>query len=468
MDAALNWLWQGCVVALTLSVALRMLERARANVRYIVCWAALLLILVLPAFSWLGTNATQPDAVATSSASAVLSVPDTWWTSTAVMAAAWTVWASVYFVRFVWAMVALRRARASSHSFPSHVESVLCHWRQMRRTGRRPALVLSDSVPTAAVLGCGSPVIAVAPSLLATLDADELDRVLIHEWAHVQRRDDLVHILQVFVRVVAGWHPAVWWIERRLRVEREIACDEMTVAVTGSPKSYAECLVKLASLQGAVPTALTGPAMLTASGLRRRITRIVSRHALIAPLWSRGIALGIVSALCVVSLTVGGLRLVEVTAFALPLESVQKVSVSFPGIAPVAVSSLDFQYFGPPPRISRQSVASAPSTPPPAAEDRLPVASTPDEKEQTPDVPRAVDSTVPQTTAAHDAGAEGAHEPSVDVPPTQTPDVVVEQTRSPWMEVADGGTALGRKSKDAGLATAGFFTRFARRVAGSF
>ena len=70
MDAALNWLWQGCVVALTLSVALRLLERARANVRYIVCWAALLLILVLPAFSWLGTNATQPDAVATSSASA--------------------------------------------------------------------------------------------------------------------------------------------------------------------------------------------------------------------------------------------------------------------------------------------------------------------------------------------------------------------------------------------------------------
>jgi cysteine sulfinate desulfinase/cysteine desulfurase-like protein len=110
VDAALNWLWQGCVVAVTLSVALRLLERARANVRYIVCWAAVLLILVLPAFAWLGTNATWPDAVASGSASAVLSVPDTWWTSSAVMVAAWMVWASVYLVRFVWAMVALRRA----------------------------------------------------------------------------------------------------------------------------------------------------------------------------------------------------------------------------------------------------------------------------------------------------------------------------------------------------------------------
>ena len=166
------------------------------------------------------------------------------------MMVAWTAWAGVYTVRFVWAMVALRRARARSRAFPTHVESLLSHWRHVRDEGRRPSLVLSDAVTTAAVLGCGAPVIAVAPSLVTTLDADELDRVLIHEWAHVQRRDDLVNILQVFVRVVVGWHPAAWWIDRRLHVEREIACDEMTIEVTGSAKSYAACLVKLAGLKG--------------------------------------------------------------------------------------------------------------------------------------------------------------------------------------------------------------------------
>ena len=49
----LNWLWQGCVVALAWCVMLRVLERARANVRYMVSWAALLLIVALPALQWL-------------------------------------------------------------------------------------------------------------------------------------------------------------------------------------------------------------------------------------------------------------------------------------------------------------------------------------------------------------------------------------------------------------------------------
>ena len=105
--------------------------------------------------------------------------------------------------------------------------------------------------------------IAVAPSLVRTLDPDDLDRVLIHEWAHVQRRDDVVNILQVAVRIVAGWHPALWWIDRRLHLEREIACDEVAVAITGSPKSYAECLLKLSTLRGTPRPMQTAPAVFT-------------------------------------------------------------------------------------------------------------------------------------------------------------------------------------------------------------
>ena len=119
--------------------------------------------------------------------------------------------------------------------------------------------------------------IAVAPSLVTTLDPDDLDRVLIHEWAHVQRRDDLVNVLQVAVRIVAGWHPALWWIDRRLHLEREIACDELTVAITGSPKSYAECLVKLATLRGTRRPLQTAPAVFTPSGLRARVSESCRR-----------------------------------------------------------------------------------------------------------------------------------------------------------------------------------------------
>lgn len=471
MDAALNWLWQGCVVALALFVMLRLLERARANVRYVVCWVALLLILVLPALSWLGTNTPRPDALSSITVNAIVSVPDAWWTSSAVLAAAWMVWVSVYIIRFVWAMIGLYRARARSQPFPPQAESLLCHWRHVRDEGRRPELVLSDSVSTAAVLGCGTPMIAVAPSLVTTLDADELDRVLIHEWAHVQRRDDLVNIPQIVIRIVAGFHPAVWWIDRRLHVEREIACDEMVVAVTGSPKSYAECLVKLASVRGAEATAVAGPAVLTASGLRARVTRIVSRHAFIAPFSSGCIAAGIVLALCVVSLGVGEVRLVDVTAFALPFESIQMVDAQPTGIAPVALPTAASQRVGPP-RSRRQTGASLQSARRPITEARAPVPSATPKPEATitSAAPTTLESAVPHATA--EGGAETAAVPerstAVDMSPTEVPAVPLDANRSVWTEAADRGTAIGRKSKDAGVATAGFFTGFARRIARSF
>src|SRR5690348_16688498 len=194
MDVVLNWLWQGSVVTLGLLMLLRPLARAHANVRYVVCWAALLLVIALPAVSWLVASAPVAVVRAAVPDAAVVSVPDAWWTSGAAMVVAWAVWCGVHAVRFAGALVAIRRARANSRPFPRDVEARLPHWLRVSRHGRRPALVLSESVTSAAVLGCGRPMIAVAPSLLTALEPSELDRVLVHEWAHVRRRDDLVHV----------------------------------------------------------------------------------------------------------------------------------------------------------------------------------------------------------------------------------------------------------------------------------
>ena len=183
MDAVLNWLWQGCAVALATFATLRLLNGARANVRYVVCWVALLLVAALPAVSALNSLALQDDAVRFAPETAVVFVPYAWWTSGRVMIALWSLWAAIYTVKLVWAMAALRRARSRSLPFPADLDGQLPHWRQVRQQGRQSSLVLSEAVTTAAVLGGGAPVIAVAPSLLASLDAGDLDRVLVHEWA---------------------------------------------------------------------------------------------------------------------------------------------------------------------------------------------------------------------------------------------------------------------------------------------
>ena len=466
MDAVLNWLWQGGVVAAALRLMLFPLERASANLRYAVCWVAALFVIALPALPSLQSTPLLPDAFRATQGDAIVSLPDAWWTSTLVILAAWALWASIQIVRFVSAIIAIRRARARSRAFPLHAESVLPHWRRVRRDGRSATLVLSDSVTTAAVLGWGSPMIAVAPSLVKTLEADELDRVLIHEWAHVQRGDDLVNILQILVRIIAGWHPALWWIDRRLHIEREIACDEITVAVTGSPKSYAQCLMKLASLRAAPAAIRTAPAVFTASSLRARVVKLVSPHSSIAPAWSRSIAAAIVTALCLISVGVGGLNFVEATAWhaigcAIPHAHCQ-VGPACTDRAAARSTEMPNDHS------SRPTMARAPSAQRPRVEPPA-TSSTPRTEPDAPstaEVLNQVDAPPPATVGAEPAPLE----PIRGVRPIRLAlsDVGPEARQSPWSVAAAGGAALGRKSKDAGVATAGFFSRAARRVGGSF
>jgi bla regulator protein blaR1 len=470
MDAVLNWLWQGCLVAVACFVMLRVLERAHAGVRYVVCWAALLLIVGLPALPWLQSAAPPLDGFGVPQGDAIVSLPDAWWTSILVVLTAWMAWACVCGIKFVSALAALRRARAHTRRFPSSMESVLPHWRRVRFEGRRATLVLSDSVATAAVLGWGAPIIAVAPSLMTTLDAAELDRVLIHEWAHVQRRDDLMNILQIGLRIMAGWHPAVWWLGRRLHVEREIACDEMVVGITGSPKSYAECLMKLAGLRGAARAVQASPALFTVSGLRARVTKIVSPHPSIAPVWSGTLAAAVISTLCVMSVGVAGQQPVEVTTFALPSLSTRVLSTAADRFAPIEVPARSTPVDAEP--SSRQTPVSARS-----ASHRTVDEATPS---SLPTRQRDALLTSHSLSVVHFGPAAGEAEdhadrtrvsasaPGPDASGQQQPDGAVKQPRSPWMAVGDAGTALGRKSKDAGVATGSLFSRFARRVAGSF
>jgi beta-lactamase regulating signal transducer with metallopeptidase domain len=476
MDAVMNWLWQGAVVAIVAVLMLLVLQRASATARYAVCWAASLLILALPVLPLLSSAEPAADALLPTQTEAMVSLPDAWWTSTLVLLALWFVWGSVQLGRLVSAVVAIRRARARSHAFPAHLEPALTHWRRLRRNGRRTTLVLSHSVKSAAVLGWGSPMIAVAPSLVRTLAADDLDRVLVHEWAHVQRHDDVVNVLQVVIRIVAGWHPAVWWIDRRLHVEREIACDEMAVAITGSPKSYAQCLMKLSTVTRTRMAMLTAPAAF-ASGLRARVVKIVSPYPLLAPVWSRGLAAATVLVLCIVSVVVGGLTLVEATAFVQPSESARidrTETRSAPSALPLPIAETLADTGSR--RSPRRAVSQPPSsrrskTPEPLpAPQPLPASTAAPASQE----PKASDSfrIIEASPAAPLAIVTETPHVALATPPVlptpAVPDVNAQEPRAPWTAAAAGGVAIGRTSKDAGLATAGFFTKVARRVAGSF
>src|SRR4029450_7179247 len=314
MDHAINWVWQGCLIAAMTMAALRVMERTRAQARYAVCWLAMAAVTLLPVLpSGFGETASSPlPSSGTAARAPVLAVPIAWWTSTEVVALAAALWLGVAAWRIARGVRAARRVRAGCAPFEVHLDSLLRCWNDVKAQGRQTRLMVSRDVRAASVLGGGRPIIAVAPALIEQLGPDELDRIVIHEWAHVQRRDDLMSIAHAIVRAIAGWHPAVWWLERRMLIEREIACDETAGRLTGCPKRYAACLTAIASIPAAPLEPIEAVGVLSTPALTRRVVRILSRRRLASPAVSAGAAAVAVLVLSVFSVTAASHRLVRV------------------------------------------------------------------------------------------------------------------------------------------------------------
>ena len=172
-------------------------------------------------------------------------------------------------------------------------------------TSRRVTLATSERVRVPAALGLWSPMIVLPAWALAELPAGELSIILRHEFAHLRRWDDWTNLVQKIVRAVFFFHPAVWWIESRLSVEREMACDDIVVAETDNPMGYANCLVSLLERSLAQRGWTMAQAIVhRAREASERVAQILDKNRPVA----RGIskpALGLVgtfAALCVVML----------------------------------------------------------------------------------------------------------------------------------------------------------------------
>jgi hypothetical protein len=130
-------------------------------------------------------------------------------------------------------------------------------------------------VPT--VIGWLRPVILLPASTLTGLSAAQIEALLAHELAHIRRYDYLINLLQTAVETLLFYHPAVWWISRQIREEREHCCDDLAVAACGNVLIYARALAELERLRVAAPRFAVAA---TGGPLVRRIQRLIGRPAL--------------------------------------------------------------------------------------------------------------------------------------------------------------------------------------------
>lgn len=264
--ALLNHLWQSTVFALFIWAAVGLLRQAPAKVRSQL-WLLALVKFCLPLAllsALVPESGIQIIEASSASASAFIhratspvtqAIPVAHGQSLQAhthtycwLTIAWMVGlVFVFWVRIIMSWWATRRLRRSVRLR----ENSLALQRVARisaRLGikRQVELVVSSAVESPCVLGWRKPVLFLPAEIQDDLTQEEWEAVLAHELSHVKRRDNLVGWVSSILCCVYWFFPAVWLIERRVRAEREFACDEAVLAVGAEPKTYASGLWKVA------------------------------------------------------------------------------------------------------------------------------------------------------------------------------------------------------------------------------
>lgn len=296
----LHLVWQGALVAALLAVLLSRLPGRSANLRYALSCAALALIVAVGAATAERSYRGAIPPIAASSRSAPVTVeprpgppaltamprthPDRLRAyvqrANDALPAIVTIWVIGVAILSVRLILEWLRARGLVNRSTSPARDA---WQDAaRRLGRaigvRRAVRLLESaaveVPT--VIGFARPAILLPASMLTGLTPAQIEMILAHELAHIRRHDFLVNLLQTAVETLLFYHPAVWWISRQVRIERENCCDDVAVAVCGSPLHYARALARLEELR-ATPSVLAVSA--TGGSLLQRVRRLVGGGA---------------------------------------------------------------------------------------------------------------------------------------------------------------------------------------------
>lgn len=146
---------------------------------------------------------------------------------------------------------------------------------------RRPIPVLfSESVDTPLVIGIMKSRIILPGGLFTDLDDKEQDGLILHELIHIKRLDHFVIVLEWLACAAHFFNPVAWWSIRRLRAERERACDDWVVSVlAGGACDYGNGLLKVVHYQRHCAPGQAMSAALTlserGSEISRRIRRIL-------------------------------------------------------------------------------------------------------------------------------------------------------------------------------------------------
>jgi beta-lactamase regulating signal transducer with metallopeptidase domain len=228
---------EGLLLCLFAALLLRLMRRQNAATRFAIAFSALLAIALLPL-----TRSFFPSNTASSPTPSFV-VPESW---ALYLFLGWAVIAILLLARVGRSIWHLHKLRSACVPIDSATDSVIIGTLRHKRTRRSVTLCTSERVRVPTALGLVKPAIVIPRWVMQELSAVELNQVVLHELAHLRRWDDWTNLAQQIVKALFFFHPAVWWIEKKISLEREMACDDAVLTETQSPRAYAQCLAHLA------------------------------------------------------------------------------------------------------------------------------------------------------------------------------------------------------------------------------
>ncbi|HEX5684487.1 MAG TPA: M56 family metallopeptidase [Ideonella sp.] len=297
-------LWQDALLTALAALVLAAMARRGAAARHVVGLLFLLAMLVVPAWQ-LGQSLQGSTAVnltgsvrAADWSTAILPpalADGAAWQAPAWLAWAWCVGVLVMLVRLGggwWWLRTLERQPLPApvpRAWQRRAER-LCHALGIRR---RVMLRLLPSGAQPFTARAWRPIVWLPVAMLTKLAPEQIEALIAHELAHIRRLDWVWNGLQCTIEALLFFHPGVWWLSRRVRIERELACDGLAAAACGDALVVAEALSALENLRSAVPRLA-----LAANGgsLQQRVVHLLSAGQSAGPRW--GVAAGLAALVC--------------------------------------------------------------------------------------------------------------------------------------------------------------------------
>ena len=242
VERILNALPEGLLIAFFAWALLRILRKQNSGTRFAVWFLALLAVAALPVFGGFRFGPLHWGDMRPA-----ISIPGHWALFVFLF---WVMGSSLALARLLTGLWRLRKLRQSctpmmAADLDPMVRKTVETIGGLKSMSQAITIAASEQVRVPAAIGFWKRTIVLPTWALRELPPNDLNVILLHELAHLRRGDDWTNLIQKIVRALFFFHPAVWWIESQLSVEREMACDDAVLAETANPRGYAICLVSL-------------------------------------------------------------------------------------------------------------------------------------------------------------------------------------------------------------------------------